>query len=159
MRRPKLLHIHHSSFRIHHFSERALKLDGAGEEDVVFEVYVSVKVLLELFERVVERAEAGAGIFGRVEVEGGGAKPAQDVARRVVLEHHHADGVADGAEGREWRRRLSRGGFFETEDVGEENLLLLEEVRLEVCVQTLEERGDFAQLRVVIAVLRADLLK
>ena len=46
----------------------AFHLDGAREQDVVFEVDVLVQVLLQLFYRAVERLIAHTGVGGRVEI-------------------------------------------------------------------------------------------
>ena len=134
-----------------------LEGDGAGEEDVVFEVDVLVEVLLEFAEAVEVGMVGGAGALRGGEVAGESADFGQEAAGVVVLADHHGDGVGDGAEAFFGKGGAGGEGGFQFGDVGEEDGFFLHEVHGELFGEEREAAGEDGELGVGGAVAVDDL--
>src|SRR5205814_10005756 len=121
----------------------SFQLDGPGEENIVLQVNVLVEISFKCFQRFIQRAVADTSVCRCGVVGGHGTQVPQYLTRRLVLHHHHANGIVDGAERRKWRWPILRVGLYETEYVGKEYLLFFEHVRLEIGTQSVKPRSDF----------------
>ena len=134
--------------------------DGAGEEDVAFEMDVMAEIFVELAEAVVEGAVAGAGVGGRGEVLGELAELVEQGGGFVVLGGD--DGEGSGKEAAATGGRVFAGvvgsvdGAFEGDDVGEDEGFFFGEVLVEVELEEGECGVDGGELGVGAAVAGRD---
>ena len=104
------------------------ELDGAGKEDVVFQVHVLAEVVLELLEAGVEDAVAEADAEGRGEVVAELADLREQDAGFFVIVGEDGDGFGEEAIAADGVlvERVERA--LDADDVGEEDGLFLGEV-------------------------------
>ncbi len=73
--------------------------------------------------------------------------------------HHHGHGILHGAEWRRQDRFLLDDGFLHPHNIGKEHHLFLHHVRSEFLRDSLKAGADLLQLRMVLAMYRADFVE
>src|SRR5262245_3691261 len=133
-----------------------LHLDGARKQYIILQVNVLMQIGLEIGQRLIQGLITGAGVRRRREITGCGAQRPQQIARCVMLQHHHSHWVLNRAEERRRNRSSIAGGLLHPRDVWKENLFLFEHVGDQVLLELIECLLRLEQFRMVFAVARAD---
>src|SRR5215469_222240 len=134
----------------------AFQLHSTRKENVVFQVHMEVKVLLELFETLIGSLIARACVGRKPVSVARGADLPHQLARGVVLPHHGMDRIPHGLEERSLNWTAFACGAFQRVNKWEENLLLLLHVHQHFAGNIPKEFFDLAQFAVIAAMFFAN---
>jgi len=79
-----------------------LQFNCPGEQDIVLQVNMLVKVLLEFLQAVVKRVKSRASVGGRGEVPAESADFRKESSCRIVFLRHHRDWIGHCPEATAW---------------------------------------------------------
>ena len=96
----------------------AFQLDCAREEDVVFQMDVLVQIGFKLLQSLIKRPEADAGVRRRGVTVSDAPHLAEQLARRIVLKHHHPHRILHADEERRRHGTLFADGILHARNRG-----------------------------------------
>ena len=125
---------------------RCFKLDCSGEQDVVLEVDVLVKVLFELPQAIIERVIRGASAFRGRELLTLIADDLEEHAGAVVFLGHHGNRICNRTKAVVWLLAPNVKGSLQFGNMWKQNEFFLCQVLSQLFVELCELRLNHGQL-------------